>query len=110
VKQRAKILLDRREPGIGFIDRPQIGAVGQIEGRQRPFLGAEPGIVALGPRLLCRGEPPSMAEEKVRESMPRAQVDCITTDLLCMRLCVEPSHGQRNPREMQSRGRSFHMI
>ena len=32
------------------------------------------------------------------------------TDLLCMRLCPELSQAESNPREMQSRGRSFHMV
>ena len=34
-------------------------------------------------------------------------VDSPMTGLLCMRLCVGLSQVQRNPREMQSRGRSF---
>jgi hypothetical protein len=34
----------------------------------------------------------------------------MVTDLLCMRLCAELSQAKRNPREMQSRGRSFHMV
>jgi hypothetical protein len=34
----------------------------------------------------------------------------MVTDLLCMRLCFELSQVQSNPREMQSRGRSFHMV
>ena len=32
------------------------------------------------------------------------------TDLLCMRLCVELSHVQRNLRQMQSRGQSLHRV
>ena len=34
----------------------------------------------------------------------------MVTDLLCMRLCLELSQAEGNPREMQSRGRSFHMV
>ena len=44
-----------------------------LEGRQRPGLRAQPRVVALGPRLLRRGEAPAMAKEEFREAMPRAE-------------------------------------
>ena len=34
----------------------------------------------------------------------------MVTDLLCLRLCSEPSQVQSNPRAMQGRGRSFHFV
>jgi hypothetical protein len=37
-------------------------------------------------------------------------VDFDMTDLLCMRLCSELSQAESNPRQMQSRGRSFHIV
>jgi hypothetical protein len=56
--------------------------MGLIEGWQRPRLGPKPGVVALGPRLLRGGKPAAMAEEELREAMPRAEqisADVFTT-------------------------------
>ena len=47
--------------------------MGLLERGQRPGLGAEPGVVALGPRLLGRGEAAAVAEQEFREAMSGAQ-------------------------------------
>jgi hypothetical protein len=37
-------------------------------------------------------------------------VDFVTTDLLCIAALLELSQAKSNPRLLQSRGRSFHMV
>ena len=73
VEQRAELGLDGAQARDGFVDRAQIGPMGLIQRRQRPRLGAQPGVVAFRPRLLRAGEATPMAQQKLGEPMPRAQ-------------------------------------
>jgi hypothetical protein len=73
IEQRAEILLDGAEPRDDFVDRAEIRPRGLIERRQRPGLGAEPCVVAFGPRLLRGCEAAPVAEEKLGETVARAQ-------------------------------------
>ena len=73
VEQGAQVLFDSRESGDGFIDRAQIGPMRLIEGRERPRLRPQPGVVALGPGLLGRGEAAAVAEQEFGEPMARAE-------------------------------------
>ena len=73
VEQGAQILLDGRAGGPGFVDGAEIGPMRLVEGGQRPRLGAEPGVVALGPGLLGAGEAAAVAEQEFGEPMTRAE-------------------------------------
>jgi hypothetical protein len=72
-EERPQVLFDGVEPCDRFIDGAEIGAMGLVERRQRPRLGAEPGIVPLRPRLPRGRKATAVAEEKFRQSMAGAQ-------------------------------------
>jgi hypothetical protein len=73
IKERPQVLLDGLEPRDRFIDGAEVGPMRLIKRRQRPRLGAQPGIVPFRPCLLRGGEAAPVAEQEFRESMAGAQ-------------------------------------
>ena len=68
-----ELRIDRVESPDGFIDRPQVRAMGLLERGDRPALRVQPGVMACGPRLLRPGEAPAVTQEKLRQPVPGAQ-------------------------------------
>ena len=73
IEEGLQLGLDVAESAQHLIDRSQVRPVRLIERGERPRLGAEPGIVALGPRLLRGGEPTAVPEQEFGEPMPSAE-------------------------------------
>ena len=69
----AQLEVDRLEAGDRFIDGADVGAMGLLQRRQWPLLRLQPGGVPFGPRAFGSGEAAAVAQEEVREAVPRAE-------------------------------------
>ncbi len=72
-QQSSQVVLYRSQSTQRFIDGAEIRPMGLLERRQRPALRSEPHVVPLRPRPLCLSEPAPMPQEKLRQSVSRAQ-------------------------------------
>ena len=72
-QQIAQLGVDGLEPSDGFVHGTDVGPVGLLERGQRPALGLEPRGMAFCPRLLGRGKAAPVAQEKFRQTVPRAE-------------------------------------
>ena len=61
------------QAGDGFVHRADVGAMRLLEGGQRPPLRLQPFSVPFGPGPRGQCDAATMAQEEMREAMPRAE-------------------------------------